>query len=745
MFSHRLFILALGALAGAPVPAVQAQQSPDSDSSQPRIDEIVVLGTDPARYRTDATRALSGLELDFMELPRMVEVIPEQLLLDQKVTELEEALRNVPGISLGDGFGGSNNDYFVRGFRRNTVYRNGLRVRSNFRTNTGNLAQVQVVKGPASITHGQVEPGGLVDIITKKPLEEQRLYLEGRAGSYDSRYFLADWSRPLGDRGAVRINATTEGADTFRDFFEVDRDAVSVTGRFDLTDATSITAEYEYRDEFRSFDRGTVTVPTPEGREIAHRLLDIDISTRFGEPFEEIDTEFEFSSIGIDHTINDQWAARFVIARESSSANDYQARPVAILVLDEDAAISEDGFFSGAADPKPYFDDDSDQVFLARRSDGSREREVEVDYLQGELTGEWHWGRIRHRMAFGADYSSSKETRYFVATPVTDGIHESEGGAGPLLNLRQPVYGSLTKDVSTEGALWFDPESEEYGVFVNDYMDITDRLGVLLGARFDVADTDGSGPAEAVSQWSPQVAVNYLITDGVTVFTSFSEAFEPNTVFILNEAGESSESQLFDPENSRQYEVGSKALFLDEQLKVSAALYDIEKSNVLTTVDGLPQLVDGQRARGFELSVSGQPTDGLNLVVGYAYTDAEILAGGDSGNRPANVAEHTANLWASYEFQRGALEGVGAGAGAYYMGDRYGDSGNTWRLGDYTLMDASLWYNVNASALRPDSTVRFQLAFKNFLGEEYYPASGGDLRISLGAPRTVVGSVSVTF
>ena len=290
----------------------------DADGTGPaELEEILVLGTAAERYRAGATSALTGLDLDFLELPRVVDVIPEQLLLDQKITELDEALRNVPGVSFSDGFGGSNNDFLIRGFRRNTIYRNGLRVRSNFRVNTNNLEQVQVVKGPAAITYGQVEPGGLVDIVTKKPLEEQRVYLEGRGGTFNSSFFLADWSQPLGERAAIRINASTEESDTFRDFFDVDRDAIAVTGRFELTDRATLTADYEYRDEFRSFDRGSATIPVPGGREIAHRLLDIDISTRFGEPFEEIDTEFEFASLTLEHAFNENWRVTLTGALES--------------------------------------------------------------------------------------------------------------------------------------------------------------------------------------------------------------------------------------------------------------------------------------------------------------------------------------------------------------------------------------------------------------------------------------------
>jgi len=711
----------------------------------PALEEVIVFGTAAERYRVGGTRALSGLDLDFLELPRVVDVIPEQLLLDQKITELDEALRNVPGVSFSDGFGGSNNDFLVRGFRRNTIYRNGLRVRSNFRVNTANLERVEVIKGPASITYGQVEPGGLVDIVTKKPLQEQRVYVEGRSGTFNSRFLLADWSQPLGERAAIRINASTEQSDTFRDFFEVDRDAIAVTGRFQLTEQTTLTADYEYRDEFRTFDRGSLTVPVQGGREIVHRLLPIDISTRFGEPFEEIDTEFQFGSFTLEHAFNEEWRVTLIGAFESSMSDDYQARPLALQIFDEDAPISDDGFFTGEAMPQAIYDDPSDRVFLVRRSDGSRERDIEASYLRGIVNGSFELGGLRHRIAAGVDYRDTEESRFFVVSPPTNGIPVSAGGTGPLFNLEQPIYGRLERDVSTAGRTPIEAQSDDAAIFFNDYLELTDRLALLLGARLDSSDPDGSGPADAVEELSPQLALNYRLRDDVSVFASYAEAFEPNTAFALTDLGEPSESELFDPEDSRQYEVGAKAELFDNRLNVSLALYDIEKSNVLTVIDDVPTLVDGQESRGLEVSAAGQLAKGLTLFAGYAYTDAEILTGGNAGNRPRNVAEHTANAWLSYEFLDGNWRGLGAGIGAFYLGDRYGDDANSWELGDYTLVDASIWYNLQTSLLRPDSQFRFQLAVKNLTDEEYYPASGADLRLNIGAPRAVIGSVALTL
>jgi len=706
------------------------------------LEEVIVIGTDQGRYQVEDSRALTGFQLDYLELPRVVNVIPEQLIIDQKITDLGEALRNTAGVTQSDGFGGTNDDFLIRGFRRNTVYRNGFRRATNFKTNLTNTEYAQVIRGPASITYGQVEPGGLVDVVTKKPLDEQRLAAEARLGSYADQLLLVDWSQPLGDDSGIRVVASSQNAESFRDFTDISRDTMALSGHFALSDSTELDLAYEYRDESRPLDRGTVTVKTPDGREIINNLIDIPLSRRFGEEYEIYESEFHFLEASLQQTLNEQWNLRLGAAYEDSRADDLQARPGSVLVFDAGAAIDSDGNLSGPVDVYgamgETFDDPSDLIYLARRTDGSRENKTEVLYLNAIVSGELESAGLHHKLAFGSDYRDEEVTRYFVATPWSFG---GVGGSAPLFDLRNPIYGNLPDSLSIEGLTPKVYEEEGYGVFVNDYIELTDRLSLLLGARYDEVKFSGDKDIDAVSQVSPQAAFNYRVGDTASVFISYAEAFEPN--FAINT--ESGQAEPYDPESSRQLELGSKAEFFGGHLQLSGAIYRIEKTNVLTTVDGVPELRDGQSSQGLELSLTGQPMVGMNIVAGYAYTDAEIENGDTQGNRPRNVAEHTFNLWTSYELQSGPLEGLGFGGGAFFSGDRFGDDENSYELGSYTLVDLSSWYTVPATAFGPQGTVRFQLSAKNLFDEQYFSASGGNERISIGTPRTLVGSVAFDF
>ncbi|MFQ3247801.1 MAG: iron complex outermembrane receptor protein [Arenicella sp.] len=733
----------LNAVAFATIASISAtgQAQIENGDSEEGIEEIIVVGTDQSRYITTDKGALTGFQLGFLESPRVVNIIPEQLVLDQKITDLNEALRNTPGITQSDGFGGTNDDFFIRGFRRNVVYRDGFRRATNFKTNLSNVDYTQVVRGPASITYGQVEPGGLVDIVTKKPLEERRMAGEARVGSFDDRLLLLDFSEPLSDRAGLRVVASTQDAESFRDFTDISRDTISISAKYDFTDATRLDASYEYRDESRPLDRGTVTVNTPNGREIINDLIDIPIERRFGEEFEVFESEFNFFNASLTHQFDNGWALKLGAAKEDSTANDIQARPRAVVILNQDAPITSEGFFFAPVAPEALFDDPSDQVFLARRTDGSRDRQTDVTYYNALLSGEFQTGNINHRLAIGADYRSLDTSRFFVTTATTNGIPEVFGGRGALFDIRNPIYGNLSDTLSTEGRPLQELETTDFGFFINDYIELTDQLSLLIGGRYDDVEFGTPDASFKTDSFSPQVALNYQVAQSTSMFISYSEAFEPNTT-VFAELGQ---TEAFEPEESDQIELGIKSEFFDGKLQTSAALYSIDKTNVLTAENGLPVLRDGQSSQGFEASISGQPISGMNIIAGYAYTDAEIAGKGVTGNRPRNVGDNTFNLWASYEFQTGAFEGVGVGGGAFYNGDRAGDDANSFTLDSYTLVDLSAWYTVQVPGGDGDRTVRFQLAAKNLFDEEYFPASGGNERINIGTPRTVFGSVSFDF
>lgn len=726
-----------------------SQTSPDTAPVEVRdVEEIVVVGTDQSRYVIDSTTSATSLPLDFLESPRSISLLPEQLFLDRKITSLQEALRNAPGVLAGDGFGGTRDDFYIRGFQRNNTYRDGFRRATSFNTNLSNLERVEVIRGPAALTFGQVSPGGVVNNVAKRPLEERRIAGELRAGRFDDYFGLVDYSQPITDDLGVRVVGSVQDSSSFREFTNIQRNSFALSVRYDVTPNTQLDFAYEYRTDQRPMDRGTFAVTTPEGFGIVNDLLDIPIGRRFGNPFESFDLNFNYLEAGVKHDFSEDWSLQVVLAGEISNANDSQARLRNFLIADgDDARISDDGFIADGVDGAALvselrggvFDDPTDRVFLLQRADGTQGRKRNAFHANFRLNGEFETGSLVHRVAIGGDFRTQDGTRQFVVGESSDGV-----------NL--PFFNIVDGDYLLDGTLVaFGPTStlseedfRDYGLYASSYTDLTDRLSILLGLRYSNTTADNTFGANLTQTRADgiqlQGGLTYEVTSDTSVYASYAESFQPNNVIPIG----GTEFRSVDPETGEQFEVGIKAEFFDGKLQAQAALYSIDLSNVFSGSDAdfNPIFVEGQSSRGVELTLTGQPMPGMNLTANYAYVDAEI----SGGNRPNSIPEHTANAWVSYEFQnQSKLQGLGLGLGAFYESNRFGNNANTFELGTIFLVDASVWYTVPATVFDTFGNIRFQLALKNAFNDEYLLGTVRPTQIPPGAPRSLFGSVSFDF
>lgn len=733
------------------VPTVQSQEQETVSKEIEDIEVISVVGTNQSRYIIQANDGATGLDLSFLQNPRNVTLIPEQLVLDRKITTLEEALRNAPGVSAGDGFGGTNDDFFMRGFRRNSVYRNGFRITSNFKTNLSNTEYVQLIKGPAAITYGQVEPGGVVDVRTKLPLDEQRIAGEVRYGSFNDKFAMIDYAQPINEDLDIRIVASTQDAESFRDFSEIKRDTIAFSSRYFVSDDTKVNLAYEWRDESRPLDRGTIAIETSEGPRIINELLDVPFSQRFGSPWEIAEVDYQIVELGLEHEFSANWNLETNVAFEDSTGNDLQSRPRIAFVVDADTPINDQGYATGVFDSSiitsgAIYDDPTDRVYLVKRLDGSRDRDIESTLGNVKLRGAFDFAGMTHQLIIGADYIDNNTTRLFVTGAQTEGV------TAPFHSFIDPVY-ELSDNFSLDGVPLDTWTENDKGYYANIFTDITDKVGVLVGIRYSETDykfdREGTVLAQtSASDTTPQFGFTYRPFEAVSFFASYAESFQPNTV-VPNNAGEVRE---IDPEEGEQFELGLKAELLEGKVQGSLTLYNIDKVNVVDELDddGNVIFIDGRSSEGVELSVTGQPLDGMNISVSYAYTDAKDKDASGESRQAESIADNILNLYASYEFQSGNFEGLGLGAGYYYESDRVmdaeGNLSSQLNLGDISLVDLSVWYTVPTSSMFGKSgNVRLQLAVKNVFDEEYYGAGFNVLRIPLGAPRTVTASVSFDF
>lgn len=359
--------------------------------------------------------------------------------------------------------------------------------------------------------------------------------------------------------------------------------------------------------------------------------------------------------------------------------------------------------------------------------------------MQLTLNGDVDWGRINHQMLFGFDFEDNRTYR-------GDMIR---GKKNSDFNIYHPVYGLMPPSTAVSAK---DSDQREnltsYGWFMQDSIQLTDNWLVMGGLRYDAFDVyAGKGrPFQTNTDSSdgklvPRAGVVYKLTPYVSLYSSYTESFKPNSS-IATQIGS------LPPEQGKSWEVGGK-LALPNGVTGTLALFDITKRNVMVN-----ELVEGEtvtrtagrvRSQGVELDVAGNLTDSLSLIGSYAYTDARVVDDPDNkGKEMTNVARHTASLFLTQNLGSPGLysgDEMRIGAGARYVGRRPGDAANSFNLDNYTVADAFAAYTMPINGYR----VKWQLNVKNLFDKTYYPSSGGNLRVAVGEPREVVLRGSIDF
>jgi len=708
-----LFIVASAVVAGLGN-ASTAQDQASAIEGHEQLDEIVIVGTRQERYNFSST-TVGRLDSDILTNPRSIVVLPEQLLLDQQINTISDALVNVAGVTQSDGLGGTKPDNVVRGFIIDTYLRNGVRVQLQHQPSPQNIDSIELLKGPVSVFYGQSDTGGVVNINTKKPQFEPRTLIQSRFDEHGHKLLTVDTTAPWGESETVayRLNAAIERTKTFRDFSEVNREFISPSILWRPREDLNMVFTYEYSTDDRPLDRGFVSLPDGQGGRFIPE--NIPVSRRFGEDFEVRDVKIHTFDTAIDYTLNDNWTLKASALYEVQDAFDVQVRP---------RSIDAEGN-------------------LTRRVDGFKDRETSTNHFSLYALGKLATGSIEHDIVVGVESNNTRETFKGAAQGTVGGF-----------NIFNPVYGLIVDERQDSDFTEDLIRNKSYGVFIQDRMHISEKLSLHIGGRFDSAEglfTNNAGAPfgfgiiddYSVDKVTGQGAIVYQPTENSTVYFSYSQGFDPKFQFSAFGSRE-----RFDPTEGEQFEVGVKANFLENRLNITAAVYELTKSNIVGFLDGTSQFIGDVRSRGLELTATGEPIPGLNFIASYSYLDNDILTeSADKGNRNANVAKHTARIWASYEAREGRVKGLGFGAGVNYTGDRFGDTANTWSLGSFTVVDTALWYylQVRDIGITSDMQVRLSVNAKNLFDKRHFLASGGDLRINIGQPRTITGQVSFLF
>lgn len=663
---------------------------------------------DDANYQPHSSVTAARAPMKIIDTPQNVTVVPHQFLDDRAAQDVDEALSFVSGMTQSNTLGGTQDAIIKRGFgdnRDGSILRDGVRS-IQARNFTPTSERVEVLKGPSSMLYGMNEPGGLINVISKKPQLTPQVHLEGRSSSFGGGGGQLDVTGPLGTTGfAGRMIIDHDETDYWRNFGR-NRQTVIAPSLMWYGENTTVRVAWEHMEYLTPFDRGTVIDPR------SGKPVDTPRERRFDESYNATRGDQDTLSFQLEQTLSDRWRSQLTYAFSRNRYSDNQARATAF---------------------------NAETGILTRQADATAAAESRSQMVQLTFNGDVDWGQVNHQLLFGFDYEADRTFR-------GDMIRGTKDSA---FNIYDPVYGVMPASTTVSAKDSDQRENvDSRGWFIQDAMRLNDNWLLLGGLRYDSFDVmSGKGrPFKTNTEASdsrlvPRAGVVYNINSWSSLYASYTESFKPNTS-IATQIG------ALPPELGKAYEVGAK-IDLPGRVTGTLALFDIHKRNVMVS-----ELVDGEtvtrtagkvRSQGVELDIAGQLTDSLSLIGSYAWTDARVTSDPENnGNELANVARHTAALFLTNDFgQTGLLpaDDLRAGIGARYVGRRAGDAANSFYLDDYTVADAFVAWSTPIDSYK----VKWQVNVKNLFDTTWYPSSGNNLRVAVGEPREIVLKASVDF
>lgn len=651
-----------------------------------------------------ATRSATGTKTDtaLRDIPQSIQVVSRQVLEDQQVNNLGDALTNVSSVQRGNSHGGSSESFVIRGFKATTYAVDGMLInplvsRPEALRDLANVERVEVLKGPASVLYGRGNPGGLINLVTRQPSFTPEAQVKAQAGSYDFYRLEANASGPL-DEAKTLAGRITVAAQTDRGFRDTFRDSkrtyIAPTLRWEPTDSTRVDAGAEYIDQTSPFDRGLI----PQNGKIrmnADRYLQ--------EPWSRDKADKVSVWYRAEHDVNDWLTLRQMTRWDQSHKDRYV---VDLRTLGADGRT------------------------LSRRATDGDERIKTLD-MQFEAIARFATAGLNHTALAGFEYIDGKRNV------------DSDRASLASIDIFKPVYGAQPGTFAFNEMT--DYKVESYSFYLQDQIDLSEQWKLIVGARYDDTRQRNSTTNAAYevsktnidpSKVSPRLGLVYQPTDWLALYASYSTSFTPQS--DIQRSG-----SVLDPEEGKQYEIGAKVDVIPDRLSATLSVFEITRENVAApdpTDDNYSVQTGEQRVRGIELDVTGTPLQGWEIIGNLSALNAKVTKDTtiEVGNRLEGVPIMSGSIWSSYQLQGGPLRGLGFGAGVIAVGERQGDIDNSYDVSGYARIDASVFYDIN-------ERVRVSLNGRNLTDRKYIETVAGTDGNYAGAPASAIAAVSVKF
>jgi iron complex outermembrane recepter protein len=767
---------------------VKSTPEPQSETTMEKVTVEADSSYDPEYYADPYNKdyvipnATAGTKTDtpIMETPLNVQVISKQVLKDQQVIRLSDSLKNVSGVvtrtnattgNLNTGvLGGTQQGIFLRGFESQTFFRNGFRLQQGAASKgLANVESIEVLKGPAAILYGQVEPGGMVNVITKQPLATPYYGFTQQFGSYDLYRTTLDATGPITKNKDLlyRVNMSYENSGSFRDLVDKEDVFLAPVFKWAISPQTQVTFEMEYNHQHQGTDNGFI--PFSNGNIPNAPVLqpmNVPLSRNYGD-YSPATTETIFGGFNWSHQFNDDWSVKHSFsANHNSVTSPFSTRPL---------VSGTKGYLQTALGDDPNRGLLPDDLLVVRTGLSPSFSQNNTYSTNLDLIGHFDTVSLKHTVLFGGDYYRLDQN--------SDAIEPSTSPFS-YISLNNPAHPGTPFGPFDHSIGKTDNSTDQYGLYIQDQIKLPYGFQVMGGIRyqyihqknsvlFDGTTTSSSLAQDAVT---PRVGLLWQPKKWLSLYANYAESFGANTSNAL-EFVRKGVFKPVAPTSANQYEGGIKAEFFDGKLRANLAYYDLTKTNVAVgdlaidpttglqrncgTGPGSCSLALGEvRSRGPELDITGEILPGWNVIATWANTDIIVTSsdfvgatGGSfkKGSRLPNVPRNIGRLWSTYEVQNGDYKGIIFGGGVNLRdrqlpADEFGEGQVSYKTPGYATFDLMAGYSRQLG----DAKVSVQLNVDNLLDKHYItslsalPSEQASF-VDFGQPRTFMGQVSVQY
>ncbi len=699
-----------------------SERGAGSGGSQGWADGKNALGGRLTGY--NAPNATSAMKMDtpIMQTPVAVQVVTRQTMDDQQaITIADSIMANSSGVQP---YASYFEQYKVRGFTT-FLYRNGLQQFAQNYLDTSNVQSIEVLKGPAAILYGRVEPGGIIDIVTKRPLETPYYSVQEQVGSYGLTRTTVDATGPLtADKSLLyRFNGDYYREDSFRDFVNDRQVFLAPTISWRPIEQFKINVDFEYQhrvyvDDYPLFPAvGGAPAQIPVSRYLQQPGVLSNPPNEFDKKLIAYDWKWDFMP---DWSLTNRLSYTNSVFRTADSGS-YSFNPVT-------------GIMSTAIFNYPGYD--------------QQELATNVD-LKGKLVT----GPLQHSLLLGYDH-------FIYVWPLQNFFSSNTEN----INIYYPTYAPLQNLYANAPGLWSVQRQKWDGLYGQDMISaFDDRVHLLLGGRFDWsrtgATTQYANPYVAQASFrdrydhgfSPRIGLLVQPLPWLSLYGNFTQSLGANN------GTTASNTVVLPPQKGLQWEGGVKAEFFDKRLSASIAYFDITKTNITEPDPTNPNnvlLVGKVRSQGLEFDLTGRVNANWSVIANYTHDDVRVVQGVERPNYATEITTEQAiagnvmpgsprnygNLWVKYEAD-GAFKGLSVAGGVTAVSSQFGDYANSFTLPSYALLNGMISYQFKYNGY----TITAQLNAKNLTDTRYFSSAANRTTIIPGAPQTFIGSLRLEF